>query len=498
MIVAIAWPDSYRVTATVAVEPARLPDDVKPLVESSIQDRIERLCRVTVSDALLGEIARNCPRLARPRFLHVFEGGASSPQETVREKIAIERRGRGDRTELVLVTVTGEKADETAYVASRLAGVLVALDREFRVSAASAIHSSTLARTVDAGPLDELKRRIELLRTQNPLIATSSDAAIRAQLDQETRARDEDQIADAEVAASLPLLADEVRSWNRAVLDEAEIAQRNAATDATRAQGTGREADDPRRARLVELQRQLVQSLSHWTEQNPEVKRLRLEIKLERARLGEPEPEDEDAPSAPLEKRTGLAPRNVADARPAADTTTQAANRFMVEAPSYRNLREAISRYEAAKSRDAALKARIQTRTTELARLHDQVDKLPERRLELSRLDAERERLEQVAVTNRLALEKVERAWRIEKGDGRDGVATERLSLAGAVVTPDRPIGPDRLWIFLMGLLVSFPVAALAAYVRDAQDRSVHTDEEAARVLDLPVLGVIPRIRGRR
>jgi uncharacterized protein involved in exopolysaccharide biosynthesis len=170
----------------------------------------------------------------------------------------------------------------------------------------------------------------------------------------------------------------------------------------------------------------------------------------------------------------------------------------MVEAPSYRNLREAISRYEAAKSRDAALKARIQTRTTELARLHDQVDKLPERRLELSRLDAERERLEQVAVTNRLALEKVERAWRIEKGDGRDGVATERLSLAGAVVTPDRPIGPDRLWIFLMGLLVSFPVAALAAYVRDAQDRSVHTDEEAARVLDLPVLGVIPRIRGRR
>src|SRR5579883_1595301 len=335
-LVAIAWPDSYRVTATVAVEPARLPDDVKPLVESSIQDRIERLCRLTVSDTMLGEIARNCPRLARPRFLHVFEGGASSPQETVREKIAVERRGRGDRTELVLVTVTGEKADETAYVASRLAGVLVALDRDFRVSAASAIYSSTLARTmVDAGPLDGLKRRIEALRTENPLIATSSDAAIRAQLDQETRARDEDQIADAEVAASLPLLADEVRSWNKAVIDEAEIAQRNAlAADSARGQGT-READDPRRARLVELQRQLVQALSHWTEQNPEVKRLRLEIKLERARLGEAEPEDEDAP-APLDRRTGLAPRNTADARPAADTTTnQVANRFLVEAPSY-------------------------------------------------------------------------------------------------------------------------------------------------------------------
>src|SRR5450631_1217250 len=38
-IAVLSWPSTYRATATIAVEPARLPDDVKSLVPS-IQERI--------------------------------------------------------------------------------------------------------------------------------------------------------------------------------------------------------------------------------------------------------------------------------------------------------------------------------------------------------------------------------------------------------------------------------------------------------------------------
>ncbi len=63
---------------------------------------------------------------------------------------------------------------------------------------------------------------------------------------------------------------------------------------------------------------------------------------------------------------------------------------------------------------------------------------------------------------------------------------------------PDFALGPDRPWVFLVGLALSFAIAAIAAYVRDVQDRSLHTDDEVRDALDLPVLGVIPRLRGWR
>src|SRR2546421_12245547 len=61
LVVTLSCPSTYRATATVTVEPARLPDDVKPLVPS-VQERIGRLSGLALSEQLLSDVARVCPR----------------------------------------------------------------------------------------------------------------------------------------------------------------------------------------------------------------------------------------------------------------------------------------------------------------------------------------------------------------------------------------------------------------------------------------------------
>jgi uncharacterized protein involved in exopolysaccharide biosynthesis len=516
LIVTLSCPSTYRAKATVTVESSRLPDDLLPLVPS-VQGRIDRLTGLALSEGLLNEIALACPRLARPRILHVFEGGASSPVQTIRDRIEVQASGRGDRSELLSITVTGEKADETAYVASRIAVELVERDRDFRVATATAIHDAVVSEaSADLRPLDDLAARIDRMKAENPLMATTQDAGIRAQLEQASHALDEDQITQAEVATSVAMLEGEVSRWSLAVQEEAEVARRAAAAaEAQKAQPRA-PADDPRRAHLVELERELVAARSHFTDQNPEVKRLVREIALEREYLGVPDTDGDAEPvpgpgserserpaeSAPRqEPRVGLVERS-SDVKPAADVPTGEPRamdtRFVIEAPAYRSWREAVAKLEAARTRDAALKARIERRSAELARLRELVDKLPEKRLELVRLEAERDRLHARAEEARQRLERVERIWRIELGDGSGGARTERLALSEAALVPRFALGPDRPWMFFIGLIASVLIAVVAAYVRDAQDRSLHTDEDLQDALDIPVLGVIPRLRGRR
>lgn len=515
LVVTVSCPSTYRATATVLVETARLPEDVKPLVPS-VQGRLASLTGLTLSDQELARLAVLCPRLAKPRILHVFEGGASSPIQTIRDRVAVETPGRGDRSELVVISVTGENAEQTAIVASTLACRLVELDRDFRLAAASAIHSSVVSEaTMDVGPLQETRARIEKLAAENPLVATTSDTVIRAQLEQERRALEEDQVAQAELSASLPLLEGEVSRWSLAVQEEAEVARRAAqAAESARGSSATPAENDPRRERLSELERQLVAARSHYTEQNPEVKRLLREISLERERLGvEGEPGEEEGPAPEKPTSPGgtgggarLFPPAIAggaEVRPAADAPAdppRAAGgaRFLLEAPSYRNYREAIAKLEGARAHDGGLKAKIKHRLEEVARLQGLVDRLPERRLELARLEAERDRLAARFTSSQQRLAGVEKAFLLEVCERPDGARTERLALAGPVLVPDFALGPDRPWVFLVGLALSFAIAAIAAYVRDVQDRSLHTDDEVRDALDLPVLGVIPRLRGWR
>jgi hypothetical protein len=545
LVTAYAWPSTYRATATIAVEPARLPDDVKSLVPS-IQERIGRLAGIALSDSALLADAAGAPALAQPHWVReAFDPSVVAPVQRLRERISVEVRPP-DRPQLISVSVTGESRAEVAAVASQVAARFVMLDRQFRFEIATAIHHDVIAdAAVDRKPLAEIERRIEELRTQNPLMATTADAAIRTQAAElESRAL-EDDVAQAELQANLPLLESEAARWGAAVNEQAELARR-LARETEQAKTVKREptTDDPRRARIVALERELVQARSRWTEQNPDVRRLLREIALERERIGESEGEPGDGggwsgdgagsgsspgsgpgagpPSGagetppPPEKKpaseapsvappsppgVGRRPRDPGDeVRAVADTSgsARADVRFVIEAPAYPAWREAVAKLEAGRSRLDALKLRNVRRSEELKRLRALVEKLPEKRLELSRLEAERDRLSARMGEARQRIDRVRRSFRIETEEGTDGAQPERLALAEAAQVPDAPLGPDRPWLFLLGLLIAIPVALTIAYVREVQDRSLHSGAEVMAALDLPVLGVIPRLRGRR
>ena len=70
----------------------------------------------------------------------------------------------------------------------------------------------------------------------------------------------------------------------------------------------------------------------------------------------------------------------------------------------------------------------------------------------------------------------------------------ERFSLIDPPQLPERPQSPNRPLILIAGMLLSLGGGVGIAAVREGLDRSVKGSRELARLVSVPVLGVIPYV----
>jgi tyrosine-protein kinase Etk/Wzc len=128
----------------------------------------------------------------------------------------------------------------------------------------------------------------------------------------------------------------------------------------------------------------------------------------------------------------------------------------------------------------------IAERQTEGAGLDKQLVRLPEEELRLIQLNRQRKANETL---NELLLQQYKEA------QIRESVASENISIIDPAMAPRLPITRSRRNQAVMGALVAFLLGVASAVAWEVLDKSIRTREDIKRFLNLPILGVIPKVK---
>lgn len=74
------------------------------------------------------------------------------------------------------------------------------------------------------------------------------------------------------------------------------------------------------------------------------------------------------------------------------------------------------------------------------------------------------------------------------------GRKAERFTLIEPPVFPEKPYRPNRALILAIGVLLAVVAAVIAAAVRESLDQTVHASRDVVRVLQVPMLAVLPSL----
>jgi capsular exopolysaccharide synthesis family protein len=120
-----------------------------------------------------------------------------------------------------------------------------------------------------------------------------------------------------------------------------------------------------------------------------------------------------------------------------------------------------------------------------LAQLNRQMTRLPERELEVNRLERRPRVLEQIAAMLQTRLKEAE----ISAAESDPSVR-----VVDAAIAPDEPVSPRPVRNVLLGLFGGLLLGFGAAFFREHLDKSVRSRDDVTVATGLPVLGLIPRI----
>lgn len=257
--------------------------------------------------------------------------------------------------------------------------------------------------------------------------------------------------------------------------------------------------------RLRALQLQLSTAQAQYSDRHPDVRRLRREIETLRGQAGPQADADaagreqnlrrlkqelaalrqryaEDHPDVQRLQRTFNAMEQVVKAD-AANPTAQAAV-ARPDNPVYLALRTQVETTAAQIEMLRAERRELQGRIAEMGARVSQSPDVERQYLELVRdLESSRARFRDLRDKSMQAqvAEQLERSRK-----------AERFTVIEPPIFPERPHRPNRQLIMAMGVLLALVGAALAVALSEALDRSISGPRELLRVLQVPVLAVLP------
>jgi uncharacterized protein involved in exopolysaccharide biosynthesis len=209
-----------------------------------------------------------------------------------------------------------------------------------------------------------------------------------------------------------------------------------------------------RRQKLTQLRAELAQTQGKYSDQHPEVKKLKNEI----ARLEQ-------------------APETVSPSKPVSEP----------ENPAYISLTTQVKAAEAdiasLRSQQAGLKDKLQMYRQRL----EEAPKVEQEYLALTR-DYQNASSKHQEVMNKILEARISEGMEEhQKG--------EKFTLIDPASFPEKPVSPKRWLIFLAGFIMSFGAGFGTVALAEALDHSIKSSDELARLTGLPVLGSIIRIQ---
>jgi polysaccharide biosynthesis transport protein len=259
--------------------------------------------------------------------------------------------------------------------------------------------------------------------------------------------------------------------------------------------------------RLRALQLQLSTAQAQYSDSHPDVRRLRREIQTLRGQAGT-EPgtqaaaDDREQDLRRLQRELAALRQRYADGHPdvqrlqrtyhaleqvvKAEAANPAATRAVArpDNPIFLALRTQVETTAAQLDMLRAERRELQGRIAEMGARVSQSPDVERQYLELVRdLDSSRARFRELRDKSMQAqvAEQLERSRK-----------AERFTVIEPPIFPERPHRPNRQLIMAMGVLLALAGAGLAVALREALDRSISGQRDLVRVLQVPVLAVLP------
>lgn len=253
--------------------------------------------------------------------------------------------------------------------------------------------------------------------------------------------------------------------------------------------------------RLRVLQLQLAQAQAQYSENHPDVRRLRREIATLQAQAGpQPGGADRERELRRLKEELAQLRQRYAEQHPDVqrlqrtlqtlemlvrnDPGAGTASPSRPDNPLYLSLRAQLETTGSQLQMLRAERTELQKRQAEMAARVSQSPDVERQYLELVRdLDTSRARFRDLRDKSMQAqvAEQLERSRK-----------AERFTVIEPPIYPERPHRPNRQLIMAMGAVLALVGAVLAVYLREALDQSVNGARDLVRVLQVPVLAVLP------
>jgi polysaccharide chain length determinant protein (PEP-CTERM system associated) len=436
IFLARSLPKIYRASTTILVMRQSIPEDiVHTTVTTRVEERIRSLKIQVKSRRYLEQVVtelKMAPAGASPGQLEQACARLSSSVDLDWDKQGLSWFN---------ITVDNGDAKRAADIANRLA--------ELFIEQNSALREAQAKGTVETveGWLDKTENE---LRQRDAELARYRALNLYELPDQQAATL---QLLNASQSRIQQLTSDIQMRSERVATARAEEKMRRADPGAVGATAAG---DDPNTRAYAQLQRELQDLLSNYTEENPLVKRKREQI----AQFAANHPGMSDSGSNPA---------------PGGDTQSGE-----LRSPEVARLEGEIRSLDA----DRAAEQR------NVNMLRHRIENMPLRQQELAALTRDYETLKRQYDANFAQKEQAKRAQDIEAA--KKG---EQFQIQDRARPPVEPSQPNVMQIVLLGLLGGLGLGVGVAALLEFIDHTVRSEEELAhRYPDLPVLGSIPNL----
>jgi polysaccharide chain length determinant protein (PEP-CTERM system associated) len=432
---AMSLPDLYRASATVLVERQEVSEAfVRTSVTAQLETRIQTIHQRVMSRERLSEV------IARFGLYPELQGVV--PPEAIVERmrrdiIPLQLKGVDQATGPVTIAFTLGYRGRDPWTVAQVTNTLV----EFYVQENTTVRERQAVHTADflASQLAEVKRDLDQQERRTNTFTLQHSDELPQQLEANLAALDR-------LNTQLRLNGEyQLRAIERRERLEEELA--DSGSEPAPAQSPA--------ADLRALKRQLAELRRRFTDDYPDVQRVKAEIAAMERQLAQAA--ESDAPAAVV-MRAGAARQALAHGESELSSLRQQ------EAV----LRSTIAEYEA------------------------RVENAPRRQHEIEQISRGYDLVKERYQTLLKRYEDAQLAAKLEQGQ-----ATEQFRVLDPAIPPTQPAAPDRLWLMIMGIVAAFASAIAAVVAAERLDTTFHTADELRTFIDVPALIAIRRVMTR-
>ncbi|HZE91029.1 MAG TPA: Wzz/FepE/Etk N-terminal domain-containing protein, partial [Rhizobacter sp.] len=495
-VIAVALPPVYRSTATILIKEQEIPQEfVRSTVTSFADERIQVISQQVMTRSTLLDLVDRYGLYGSARQRETSEEILDRMRRDIKltpisAEVTDRRTGSPVKSTIAFsLSYDSENAANAQKIANELTTLYLnenVKNRQQKAAETTSFLDEELARV--SQHISEVEQKLSLFKARNQ--GRLPELSLANQVGSE-RTNSDIQRIEREI----------VFLGERTMALQTQLADTKPNLPIAGANGSVLDADD----RLKSLQLQLTTAIGTYSSDHPDVKRMRREIAVLQAETGvEGDATDRDAKRLELQAQLSELRQKYADDHPdvvrtqraiaaleappasgAASGATEAPRRGRKpDNPVYITLKTQI---ETTLSQVQSLRAERDELRGKQALFDMRVSQTPEverEYLELARdMDGSRGRFRELREKQMQA----QVAEQLERGR-----KAERFTLIEPPIFPEKPYRPNRVVILMMGFVLALAGGLGGAVLREAIDQTVHSARDVMRVMQVPVLAVLP------